>query len=184
MLIQGFSLKSRRILERPEKEYKATEYFNRPEKQEPLLWLQLQALSISAREQEQGLEERNHNPYGYFLGQISITTSGVLTPTGSFVLTSKTTSAEDEEENAYARSREKNYTLQLQYAARSRAKYQEPYQALGTEAIHTVIDSVLGHAVITTVEHFAAKQSGGALSYSYRIRIVGTGLSALSTLCA
>lgn len=38
----------------------------------------------------------------------------------------------------------------------------EPRQGLRVKAIHTVIDSVLGHAIKTTVENVAAKHSGGA----------------------
>lgn len=73
-----------------------------------------------------------------------------------------------------------NFSTQLGHGL----SVKSPIKLLGTEANHTVIDPVLSHAVKTTVEHLAAKQSGGALSFSFRIRIVGTGLSALSTLCA
>lgn len=56
---------SRWVLERPEKQHKATEYFNRPEKQQSLLRHRFQAFSVTAGEQEQGLDERNRIPHGY-----------------------------------------------------------------------------------------------------------------------
>lgn len=70
-----------------------------------------------------------------------------------------------------------NVSPRFYYGASSRGSC----QGLRVRAIHTFVDSVLGHAFKATVENVAAKHSGGPTLFSFSARAVGIGLSAPSS---